>query len=297
MGDLHGNVWKLDFTSLGTADWTADKLSYFRTGSNNDGTAMPLFIARDSAGNAQPITAAPNVVFGPVTNSFYVLFGTGKYLEASDKSATGTQSAYMVYDNATTTVDTSPRSSATVAISDRRRLKAGSASASTGVVTVPSFTIGRATTNTDTDNPRSGWRFDFPNSRERQTSNGTVFGEKLIFGSLVPGITSTNACTASGGGGNQYTIDILNGGGISVGSSVGILGEPLVAEISSATAYTISDSTGRRTKTLTSQVFQQGSDGVAAGSGSNTNTKTRTVVTGRMTWRQINNYQDLKNAP
>jgi hypothetical protein len=25
--------------------------------------------------------------------------------------------------------------------------------------------------------------------------------------------------------------------------------------------------------------------------------QTRTVVSGRLTWRQINNYQDLKNAP
>jgi type IV pilus assembly protein PilY1 len=157
---------------------------------------------------------------------------------------------------------------------------------------VPAFTIGRATTNTDTDNPRSGWYFDFPNSRERQVSNATVFGEKIIMGSLIPGITSTNACSASGGGGNQYTLDILGGNGTSVGSSVGILGEPLVAEISSATTYTASDSTGRRLKTITSQVFQQGSDGVAASS-----TKTRTVTVGRLTWRQINNYQDLKNAP
>ena len=296
-GDLHGKIWKLDFTTLGTADWTADKLSYFRTGSNNDGTAMPLFIARDSSGIAQPVTAAPNLVFGPEKDSFYVLFGTGKYLELSDRGTTGTQSVYMVYDNASTTVDTTPRSSATAAISNRLRLKAGSVSTSTGVVTVPTFTIGRATTNTDTDNPRSGWRFDLPNSKERQISNGTVFGDKLIFGSLLPGATSTNACSASGGGGNQYTVDILNGSGTSVGSSVGILGEPLIAEITSATTYTPSDSTGRRLKTITSQVFQQGSDGFAAGSGSNTNTKTRTVATGRLTWRQINNYQDLKNAP
>jgi type IV pilus assembly protein PilY1 len=118
-----------------------------------------------------------------------------------------------------------------------------------------------------------------------------------VFGSLIPAISSSTACSASGGGGNQYTLDILTGNGKSVGSSVGILGEPLVVEISSATTYSPSDSTGRRTKTITSQVFQQGSNGIAAGSGSSTNTLTRTVITGRITWRQINNYQDLKNAP
>jgi type IV pilus assembly protein PilY1 len=69
------------------------------------------------------------------------------------------------------------------------------------------------------------------------------------------------------------------------------LGEPLVAEISSATAYTDTDSTGRRIKTVIDQVFQQGSNGIAAGT-----TVTRQVVTGRMSWRQINNYHSL-HAP
>lgn len=288
-GDLHGNLWKLDFSAYGAADWNIGNLSYYKQGTTN--APLPMFIAKDSAGNAQPITAAPSVVYGPIPDSAYILFGTGKYLEVADKSATATQSVYMLYDNASASVDSSPASSATSAISDRRRLKAGSVDATTGVASVPAFTVGRATTNTDTSNPRSGWRLDFPISKERQISNATVFGNNLIFGSLIPGFTSTAACTASGGGGNQYTIDILGGNGTSVGSSVGILGEPLVAEISSATSYTPSDSTGRRTKTITSQIFQQGSDGVAVGL-----TKTRTVITGRLTWRQINNYQDLKNS-
>jgi type IV pilus assembly protein PilY1 len=296
MGDLHGNFWKLDFKSAATtADWNINKLSYFNKGTTS--SPIPMFVAKDSSGNVQPISAAPNIVFGPISNSFYLIFGTGKYLEVGDKVTTATQSVYMLYDNGTTDVDTSPKSDATVVISDRRRLKQGTANATTGVVTIPAFIVGRATNNTDTLNPRSGWVFDMPNSGERQISNGTIFGEKVVLGTLIPSTESTNACSASGGGGNQYTIDIQTGNGTSIRSSVGILGEPLVAEISSATIYTASDSTGRRIKTITSQVFQQGANGVAAGSGgSNTNTLTRTVITGRITWRQINNYQDLKNA-
>jgi type IV pilus assembly protein PilY1 len=296
MGDLHGNFWKLDFKSAAsTTDWNIGNLSYFNQGTTS--SPIPMFIAKDTSDSVQPISAAPNIVFGPVVNSFYVLFGTGKYLEVGDKATTATQSVYMLYDNATTNVDSSPKSSAASAISDRRRLKLGTANATTGVVTMSAFTVGRATSNTDSSNPRSGWVFDMPNSGERQISNGTIFGEKIVFGTLIPSTSSTNACSASGGGGNQYTIDIQTGNGTSIGSSVGILGEPLVAEISSATTYTASDSTGRRIKTITSQVFQQGANGVAAGSGgSNTNTLQRTVITGRITWRQINNYQDLKNA-
>lgn len=296
MGDLHGNFWKLDFKSTAaTTDWNINQLSYFNKGTTN--SPIPMFVAKDASGNVQPISAAPNIVFGPVSNSFYLVFGTGKYLEVADKVTSATQSVYMLYDDGTTKVDTSPKSDATVVISDRLRLKQGTVNASTGVVTIPAFVVGRATNNTDTSNPRSGWVFDMPKSGERQISNGTIFGEKVVFGTLIPGTSSTNACSASGGGGNQYTIDIQTGNGTSIGSSVGILGEPLVAEISSATTYTASDSTGRRIKTITSQVFQQGANGVAAGSGgSNTNTLTRTVITGRITWRQINNYQDLKNT-
>jgi len=296
MGDLHGNFWKLDFKSAAsTTDWNIGNLSYFNNGSTS--SPIPMFIAKDTADSVQPISAAPNIVFGPITNSFYVLFGTGKYLETGDKAATATQSVYMLYDNGTTTVDTTPKSDATVAISDRRRLKLGTADAATGIVSIPAFVVGRATNNTNTSNPRSGWVFDMPNSGERQVSNGTVFGTKIVFGTLIPSTSATNACSASGGGGNQYTIDIQTGNGTSIGSSVGVLGEILVAEIPSATTYTASDSTGRRIKTITGQMIQPGSSGVAAGSGgSNTNTETRTVITGRITWRQINNYQDLKNA-
>jgi type IV pilus assembly protein PilY1 len=296
MGDLQGNFWKLDFsTAASTADWDLGHLSYFNQGSTS--SPIPMFIAKDTSGNVQPISAAPSIVFGPVSGSFYALFGTGKYLEGGDKSSTANQSEYMLYDNGTSSVDSSPKSTATSAISSRLRLKLGTSNASTGVITVPAFTLGRATSDLDTSNPRSGWVFDLPNPGERQISNGTISGSKIIFGTLIPGSSSAASCSAAGGGGNQYTIEIQTGSGTSIGSSVGILGEPMVAEISSATTYTTSDSTGRRIKTITSQIFQQGSNGITAGgSGSSSNTITKQITTGRITWRQINSYQDLKNA-
>jgi type IV pilus assembly protein PilY1 len=293
MGDLHGNLWKLDFTLVGIADWNINKLSYFKKGTTP--VAYPMFIATDSTSptpKVQPITAAPSIAFGPTPDSTYIMFGTGKYLEVPDKTTTAVQSAYMVFDNGTTTADSSPAGAS--AISGRMRLKpASSVDTTTGVVTVPAFTLGRATTNTSTDNPRSGWYFDFPASKEREISNATVFNDKIIFGTLIPAVSGTaGTCSASGGGGNQYTINIATGNGSFVTSTTGILGEPLVAEISSATTYTPSDSTGRRLKTVTKQVFQQGSGGVEASS-----TASATFVTGRLSWRQINNYQYLKDTP
>ncbi|TAM39534.1 MAG: pilus assembly protein PilY [Burkholderiaceae bacterium] len=289
MGDLHGNLWKLDFSMLGITDWTINKLSPFSRGSVP--VPSPLFVARDASGNVQPITMAPSIAYGPVQDSgviaSYVTFGTGKYLEVSDRNSTAQQTVYMVYDNGDGTNDTKPAGLS--AINGRGRLQAGTANASTGAITVPAFTLGRAAKDTDTTQ-RSGWYADFPTSGERQISSSTVVGNSIVFGSLIPA-ASAGSCSAAGGG-NQYTVNIASGGGTAISSSVGIMGEPLVAEVSGATAYSISDSTGRRTKTVTSQVIQQGSIGLSLGG-----TATTKVIAGRLSWRQINNYQDLKNAP
>jgi len=293
-GDLHGNLWKLDFSlSAGTSEWNMGKLSSFNKGTASSPDPYPLFVAKDSAGNVQPITMAPSIAFGPERDSTYVFFGTGKYYENSDKTSTTTQTEYMVYDNGSNAGDTLASSTARAsAISGRSRLKQGTATASTGLIVTPAFTPGRAGTDVDTEVTRSGWYADLPTSGERQISNATISGTKVIFGSLTPGTTGSTSCGSSGGGGNQYTVDLATGNGDSVGSSVGILGEPLVSEITPATTYTAADSTGRKTKTVTSQVFQQGSSGVSVG-----RTSTITLVAGRLSWRQINNYQDLKNAP
>ena len=289
MGDLHGNLWKLDFSMAGVADWTINKLSPFSRGSVP--VASPLFVARDASGNIQPITMAPSIAYGPVLDSgaitSYVTFGTGKYLEVADKTSTAQQTVYMVYDNGSAKNDTSTAGHG--AIDGRGRLQAGTANAATGVITVPSFTLGRPNKDSDTTQ-RAGWYFDFPTSGERQISSSTVVGNSIVFGSLIP-IASVGSCSAAGGG-NQYTVNIASGSGTAISSSVGIMGEPLVAEVSGATAYSTSDSTGRRIKTVTSQVIQQGSIGLSLGGTTSTQ-----IVAGRLSWRQINNYQDLKNAP
>lgn len=288
-GDLHGSLWKLDFSLYGTADWNINKLSYFNKGTIAAPQPYPMFIAKDSLGNIQPISASPSLVAGTTADTTYVVFGTGKYLEVADKSNTAVQSVYMVYDNGSATADSSPVGDS--AINGRGRLKAGTASASG--TTVPAFTLGRATS--DSDVVRSGWYFDFSTSKERQIYDGVplVNSNIVSFNSLVPGAsTASGNCTASGGFGRTYNVDALTGVGTANDSAVGILGAPLIANLVGATTYSLSDSTGRRTKTIVSQVLQQGSDGLAAGA-----KVSRQITVGRLSWRQIYNYQDLKNTP
>ncbi|UZJ59916.1 PilC/PilY family type IV pilus protein [Pseudomonas sp. KU26590] len=83
-GDLKGQMWKFDFTSQAAP-----------TGKVGLG-GSPLFTA--SGGANQPITAQPVVGNNP-NGGKMVYFGTGKLMEASDKTMTATQAFYAVWDN------------------------------------------------------------------------------------------------------------------------------------------------------------------------------------------------------
>lgn len=296
-GDLHGNMWKLDFRPWGTTDWTLAKLSSFVSAG---GTPLPLFTARSATGSVQPITMSPSIIAGQRSASMYVAFGTGKYLEADDRASSAPQSFYAIYDNATTTLD---GGSGAAAVSGRGRLAMGTFTAastgttgttttttSDGSIDVPAFTPGRATSDTDTTQ-RSGWYLDYPSSGERQITNAQLSGDILAFSSLIPGSAGAAAvCGVSGGGGRGYLLNIDTGDGDTFISKVGILGAPIVLDLANATEST-SNSTGRRLRTITSQVVSQGSSGF-----SQVTTTKRTVIAGRLSWRQINNYQDLKST-
>ncbi|VWX59508.1 Pilus assembly protein PilY [Burkholderiales bacterium 8X] len=284
-GDLHGNVWKMDFTKVASTSWNMSSLSAFKSGS----TPVPFFIAKDSTGVVQPITMAPTLVFGP-DDSKIVSFGTGKYLETSDNVVAATtqrQSLYTLYDNQSPTLDTSTAGSSV--ISGRGRLALGSVNAANRTITVPNFSYGRPMTDGDTTQ-RSGWYVDFPNAAERQVSNASVFGDSIIFGTLQPPAATSNAC--AGGSGYQYQVKIGSGNGQFVASTVGVLGQPFVLQVGAAT-FTDSDSAGRRTTTTTGQIILQGSTGISSQS---TSQVAFDSVTGRLSWRRINNYQQLKRA-
>lgn len=300
MGDLHGKLWKLDFSMLGSQDWTMDKLSFFKKSNR----ALPFYIAEDDD-RPQPISMAPSVVAGPIVAGLatsYIYFGTGKYLETSDKSSTRDNAIYALYDNGTTTADKSNPSSV---IRDSGRLMRATLNNATGVVSVSDFTWGRPTgslggTNTSGGttggggtNERAGWYIKLPARGERSIGNASVVGNKLVISSVIPQVTfGSGSCATANGTGNEYQVDLDTGDGKFTASTVGLLGEPVVLNVLPATSYSNSNSTGRRTRTTVQQVIQQGTLGVNLSS-----TVTYSVPAGRLSWRQINNYQDLKNAP
>jgi type IV pilus assembly protein PilY1 len=212
---------------------------------------------------------------GP-NGSVLVLIGTGKYLETADNAVTAStqvQSMYVLMDNGSSTIAT------------RSSLQGGTVNTSTGAIAVPSFIWGT----------KFGWYIDLPNAGERQVSSFGILGTTIVFGSVIPPNVVTDPCGS--GSGYQYFVNLATGNGSRSVSQVGLLGEPFVLEMGSGSTTPL-DSLRQGKKTTTGQIILQGSEGlkVVAGDGSGGNFNVTTIV-GRLSWRQISNYFDLKNAP
>jgi type IV pilus assembly protein PilY1 len=189
-----------------------------------------------------------------------------------------TQSVYAIDDLV-------PSGSQPKVIVGRDYLEKGTAK--DGVITIASFVWGRASSKGDTTQ-RSGWYFDFPAAGERQLSEFVTSGTTAFFGSVIPPQNVDDPC--SGGSGNIYAINFATGSGTSFASTVGLVSQLFLAETIGAITSE-SNSTGRRSKTTTERLLIKGSDGYA--------TPPTDIVEnsalGRLSWRQINNYNELKD--
>ncbi len=90
VGDLDGNMWKVDVTSTSPSGW---QVAF---------SGEPLFIAMDDEGTRQPITTRPAIMRHPLSirEGVMVIFGTGKYLEVNDDVTEDVppQSVYGIWD-------------------------------------------------------------------------------------------------------------------------------------------------------------------------------------------------------
>lgn len=265
-GDLHGNMWALDFAKVenGTTDWNFAKLSSF-------GDA-PMFVAKDAAESRQPITVAPVVASGTKYGSLIIAFGTGKYLEAADRINRQVNTFYALYDYETTR------------IKGREDLQKGVVDSDLKKVVVPRFKWGKS------GGGKSGWYFDFSASGERQVMPASGISASTVnFGTVIPdeNASATHSCGDSVDSGALYSID-LDGNGVFVKSNVGLYGGAVMLQTN--VVESLSDSTGRRRTTVTEYPVHFGSEGSMVGS-----KQTYSFVSGRLSWRQIQNYLDQKN--
>ena len=180
-GDLQGNLWRVDISSATPGSWTASV----------------LLQARDSSGNAQPITTAPIATLNPRYPQLagtMVFVGTGQLLGIPDLSNTGTQTIYGVYDPPASYTSPLTRSSLV-----QQTLSAATIG-STAVATVSSNAVALPAVK--------GWYIDLTlNSGERVVNAPLLRNGTLIVTSTQP---SSSTCT-SGGTSYSYFINYANG--------------------------------------------------------------------------------------
>jgi type IV pilus assembly protein PilY1 len=183
-GDLQGNLWKFDVSSSTLSDWDAA----YKSGPN----PIPLFTAKDSSGNSQPITTAPLVIKNP-TAGYIISFATGKYLGIDDLTDTSTQSLYGIYDNGSVISSRSDLVEQTVL--------------GTGVSNgIPARIISQ---NSIDYNTKKGWYLDLPESGERVAFNPIQPSEnRFAFTTLIP----DSALCANGGKSWLMVLDPFTGG-------------------------------------------------------------------------------------
>ncbi len=202
-GDLKGNVWKIDVSSASSSTWDFS----FMSGT----TPLPLFVAKDSLGTVQPITAPITPVMDNVAGDvnygkLFLFFGTGAYFRSGDSADLNRQTLYGLIDS-------------NVQISGRSLLKQRTVEAN-GIFNGFNVRTFSAAVTGDMIG-KSGWYLDL------QTAAGVAEGERiitasevyvlaeptLIFSSLIP----INDPCKPGGKGYISALSPFTGGRLTVG--------------------------------------------------------------------------------
>jgi type IV pilus assembly protein PilY1 len=301
-GDLHGQLWKLDFSRAASADWQLMTLSAFHTGTAAARRPVPWFTAQDAQGRAQPITLAPSVSPGAPGAPRLVVFGTGKLLEAADVESTGVQTLYLLQDNGLALPNTAEPSGAIVG---RGRLEAVTLRPPGVNLEAPTQPSEQAAPGPIAPGPPSaGWYFDFSAAGERLAGPVRVLPSQLLFTSVIPQARGSTGgvCRKGEGTGFHYLLDMATGQGLQRAVRTGPSAGLLLLDVPEAARSTAPDSAGRRTKTVVRALVQQGPHGVADGADLDFSVTQRCpadmppgllctqVNAGVLSWRQISNY-------
>jgi type IV pilus assembly protein PilY1 len=181
-GDLDGNVWRFELDSTKPGYLSATKVAQ----------------VKDSLGNPQPITVTPELT--TINFKRVIMFGTGKFIESTDKTPPfTTQTVYALADDTTVTgpgpVIPNVRNPADIRV---RVLGPGAAADERTVLpgTAPDWT---------TDH---GWLVDLPDPGERVNIDPIIQLGLLSIPSNVP---TSDTCTAGGYAWFNF-FDIATGG-------------------------------------------------------------------------------------
>jgi type IV pilus assembly protein PilY1 len=206
-GDLRGNLWKFNLNNSSTSTWGVD------LGGN------ALF----TAGNSQPITATPSVIYLSSTSQpaggYMVIAGTGKFYEVSDITSTAPQTLYGIWDKTRFGASVIPTGAA---LTDKTLLVEQTIGAArAGADNNTYFEISRnpvdyvGTTTPSVTAARRGWYTNLPNVGQRLTYPINILANRIaVADTISPANVSLDPCSNTGGGvGYLYAFDALSGAG------------------------------------------------------------------------------------
>lgn len=215
-GDLLGNVWKFDLCKPNGSGVCASVSNNWEVAFGTAAAPLPLFVARDSSNNPQPITSAIEVTRHFSGDGYQLYFGTGKYLEATDIATIGPQTFYSLWDQAV-----SPS-----------RITGGRSDLQAQTVDT-TVTVSGDDYRTTSDNPvdwaspvnaagtKRGWYMDLPASGERAVSKPTLYSGRILFTTLIP----NSAVCGNGGTGWIMELDAVTGRPLASGPTFDVDGD------------------------------------------------------------------------
>jgi type IV pilus assembly protein PilY1 len=206
-GDNLGNLWRFDVNGdIGASGYDAQLLATLR----------------DESGNAQPMTARPEL--GLANGKAMVYVGTGRYLGIADLTDDRQQSIYAIKDTLGSTGWGNPRTEGSFV---EQTLTDGVCPAA-ATICDPSETVRMGSSNPVDLATNGGWFIDLPAEAERANTD-----PQLVLGTLVfnTNIINPGACTV---GGTSYInfFDYRTGGPVS--SSTGVVSKLLGSAVATS---------------------------------------------------------------
>ncbi|MBA4501294.1 pilus assembly protein [Marinobacterium marinum] len=180
-GDLFGNLWRFDLQSLKSGPSKGK-------GKGGDKAATLLFTA-SVAGESQPITSAPTVGRHP-RGGVLVHFGTGKYLEVSDKEdSKAKQSLYAIWDQ----LGNKAKPVARADLLEQGIVPPSQVSKKPG----QDYDVRVTTQNIIDWSTHRGWYLDLDQpAAERVVRKPILRNGKIIYMSLLPVLNATDPCVS-----------------------------------------------------------------------------------------------------
>ncbi len=282
VGDLQGNLWKIDLTNGGSttiappSSWVGTTPVMY--------SAKPLFTAKDAAGNRQSITARPALAKGPF-NSTMILFGTGQYFGTSDLSTYTQQSFYDIFDDGGTTISTQ-------VTNGRSDLAVRTLTNTNGIITLSGAPVDYVGPSA-----QKGWYLDFFNTAttgERNISSATIDSGIASFATLT---LSSDPCGS--GGGYLYQVNAITGLALNSSSIVGAISNVGTPGPPQSVVLSMSSSSSNNTREKVQQIgrgiLTSGTSGdIGLTNFSGLGPTKIWLGKERISWREIPNWNGMK---